>query len=65
MLTPIRATPLADLNEVALEHGAVLYVDDAHGTGTLGERGRGTVLEALGRAQFDTRRYDEAAVLFG
>jgi 7-keto-8-aminopelargonate synthetase-like enzyme len=40
--------PLADLNEVALEHGAILYVDDAHGTGTLGERGRGTVLEALG-----------------
>jgi 7-keto-8-aminopelargonate synthetase-like enzyme len=40
--------PLADLNEIALEHGAILYVDDAHGTGTLGERGRGTVLEALG-----------------
>jgi len=40
--------PLADLNEVALEHGAVLYVDDAHGTGTLGSKGRGTVLDALG-----------------
>ena len=40
--------PLAELNEVALEHGAVLYVDDAHGTGTLGSKGRGTVLDALG-----------------
>jgi 7-keto-8-aminopelargonate synthetase-like enzyme len=40
--------PLADLNAVAMAHDAVLYVDDAHGTGTLGDRGRGTVLEALG-----------------
>jgi 7-keto-8-aminopelargonate synthetase-like enzyme len=41
-------SPLAELNAVALEHGAVLYVDDAHGTGTLGTRGRGTVLGAVG-----------------
>jgi len=41
--------PLADLNEVALRHGAVLYVDDAHATGTIGPKGRGTVPESLGR----------------
>jgi 7-keto-8-aminopelargonate synthetase-like enzyme len=40
--------PLADLNAVALRHNAVLYVDDAHGTGVLGSHGRGTVLDALG-----------------
>src|SRR5205085_8257048 len=40
--------PLAGLNEVARRHNAVLYVDDAHGTGVLGSRGRGTVLDALG-----------------
>jgi 7-keto-8-aminopelargonate synthetase-like enzyme len=40
--------PLADLNRVALQNNAVLYVDDAHGTGVLGTQGRGTVLGALG-----------------
>jgi 7-keto-8-aminopelargonate synthetase-like enzyme len=40
--------PLAELNEVALQRRAVLYVDDAHGTAVLGRQGRGTVLDALG-----------------
>jgi 7-keto-8-aminopelargonate synthetase-like enzyme len=40
--------PLAELNAVAMSHNAVLYVDDAHGTGVLGGQGRGTVLDALG-----------------
>jgi 7-keto-8-aminopelargonate synthetase-like enzyme len=40
--------PLRELNEVALKHRAVLYVDDAHGTGVIGGHGRGTVRDALG-----------------
>lgn len=40
--------PLRELNEVARRRRAVLYVDDAHGTGVLGRQGRGTVLDALG-----------------
>jgi 7-keto-8-aminopelargonate synthetase-like enzyme len=40
--------PLAELNRVALRRNAVLYVDDAHGTGIMGRQGRGTVLDALG-----------------
>ncbi len=48
--------PLRELNEVARKHRAVLYVDDAHGTGVIGRRGRGTVLDALGN-------YDNALVV--
>ncbi len=40
--------PMAELNAVARAASAVLYIDDAHGTGVLGPQGRGTVLEALG-----------------
>ncbi|GAA5533758.1 glycine C-acetyltransferase [Deinococcus aluminii] len=35
--------PLGRLIEVARKYGAVTYVDDAHGSGVLGEAGRGTV----------------------
>jgi 7-keto-8-aminopelargonate synthetase-like enzyme len=40
--------PLERLNQVCLKRRAVLYVDDAHGTGVMGRQGRGTVLDALG-----------------
>ncbi len=40
--------PMVELDEVARSLDAVLYIDDAHGTGVLGEHGRGTVLEHLG-----------------
>jgi glycine C-acetyltransferase len=39
--------PLAALNDVCRRNRAVLYIDDAHGTGVLGDHGRGTVLQAL------------------
>jgi len=39
---------LPELRAVAEANDAILYVDDAHGTGILGKQGRGTVLDALG-----------------
>ncbi|MGC9398402.1 MAG: aminotransferase class I/II-fold pyridoxal phosphate-dependent enzyme [Anaerolineae bacterium] len=35
--------PLPQIAELATEHGAAVYVDDAHGEGVLGEGGRGIV----------------------
>ena len=35
--------PLPEVAKAAEEHGAMLYVDDAHGEGVLGEGGRGIV----------------------
>jgi 7-keto-8-aminopelargonate synthetase-like enzyme len=40
--------PLVEFQQIAVANDACLYVDDAHGTGVLGECGRGTVLDALG-----------------
>jgi 7-keto-8-aminopelargonate synthetase-like enzyme len=51
-----RLPPLAEFRRVAVAHDAALYVDDAHGTGVLGEQGRGTVRDALGG-------YDNALVV--
>jgi glycine C-acetyltransferase len=35
--------PLDEVSKRGLEHGAMIYVDDAHGEGVLGEGGRGIV----------------------
>ncbi len=40
--------PLREFQRVAAANDAILYVDDAHGTGVLGGQGRGTVRDALG-----------------
>lgn len=40
--------PLCEFQKIAADRDAILYVDDAHGTGVLGQRGRGTVLDAQG-----------------
>jgi len=36
-------SPLKEITKIAAEHGATVYVDDAHGEGVLGEDGRGIV----------------------
>lgn len=43
-----RTPPLAELDATLRHHGGTLYVDDAHGTGVVGPRGRGAAAAALG-----------------
>ena len=43
-----KTPPLADLDATVRGLGGVLYVDDAHGTGVVGPRGRGAAAAALG-----------------
>ena len=43
-----QSPPLAEFQKLAQAFDGFLYVDDAHGTGVVGVRGRGTVLDTLG-----------------
>lgn len=43
-----KTPPLADLDTTVRSLGGTLYVDDAHGTGVVGPRGRGAAAAALG-----------------
>ena len=43
-----RIPPLVELDETTRRHGGILYVDDAHGTAVVGQRGRGAAHMALG-----------------
>jgi 8-amino-7-oxononanoate synthase len=44
--------PVAEMVALARRHGAIVLLDDAHGTGTLGARGRGSA-ELCGVAEVD------------
>jgi len=46
-----KTPPLAELDAVVRQYGGTMYVDDAHGTGVLGQRGRGAAHAALGTLQ--------------
>ena len=43
-----KTPPLAELDSTVRSLGGTLYVDDAHGTGVVGPRGRGAAAAALG-----------------
>ena len=43
-----RTPPLAELDTTIRRLGGIMYVDDAHGTGVVGPRGRGAAAAALG-----------------
>ena len=54
--------PLDDITDVAEEHGAMVFVDDCHGEGVLGEGGRGIVDEfgLQGRVDFEIGSFSKA-----
>lgn len=56
--------PLTEVAELARRYGAALYVDDAHGSGVLGENGRGT-LEHLGVEDNDIIQMGTLGKAFG
>jgi 8-amino-7-oxononanoate synthase len=52
--------PLAEFARVAREYGALLYVDDAHGFGIIGERGPGELCEYGSRGNSVVRYASES-----
>src|SRR5215470_9249120 len=54
--------PLPELVDLARRHGAILFVDESHATGALGESGRGTIEElgVLGQVDVITGTFGKA-----
>jgi len=59
--------PLDEIVEAAEEHGAMIYVDDAHGDGVLGEKGRGIVshFKLHGRVHVEMGTFSKAFGVVG
>ena len=59
--------PLSDLVELAERYDAMLYVDDAHGTGIMGATGRGTIeqFDLEGRIPFHMGTLSKALGSYG
>ena len=54
--------PLDEIDKLAKEHGAMVYVDDCHGEGVLGETGAGIVdhFDLQGSIDFETGSFSKA-----
>ncbi|MEK9195509.1 MAG: aminotransferase class I/II-fold pyridoxal phosphate-dependent enzyme, partial [Patescibacteria group bacterium] len=52
--------PLKSLADLADEYGALLMVDDSHGSGVLGAKGRGSVEGLMGRIDIHTSTFGKA-----
>lgn len=59
--------PLPDIVDLAEKYNAMTYVDDAHGSGVLGESGRGTIdhFELHGRVDFTIGTLSKAIGVIG
>ncbi len=59
--------PLKEVTETAEAYGAMVYVDDAHGDGVLGEKGRGIVshFHLEGRVQVEMGTFSKAFGVVG
>jgi len=59
--------PLPEIVEIAEEHNAIVYVDDAHGEGVLGDHGRGIVdyYKLHGRVEFEMGTLSKAFGVIG